>query len=103
MADYSLPLVDTLAQLQEPRVAVTAAHLFGSGCSKEANGCDRGIKVMRYSVAEMQILTITNLYNIMAEMWFSSVSEGPLLERPFAVSEKSDSFRCMTFELESVC
>lgn len=53
MADYSLPLVDTLAQLQEPRVAVTVAHLLGSGGLKEANGWDRGIKVMRYGVAEM--------------------------------------------------
>lgn len=55
MADYSLPLVDTLAQLQKPRVAVMVAHLLSSGGLKEINGWDRRIKVMRYGVAEMQI------------------------------------------------
>lgn len=91
MADYSLPLVDTLAQLQEPRVAVTAAHLFGSGCLKEANGWDggnQGFALRCCRNANVNKYNFYSVYIIMTEMLFSSVYAGKLLEWSTAVSEK---------------
>lgn len=64
MADYSLPLVDTVAQLPEPCVAVTAAPSVGFWVFKGSQRMGQEKTRRGLQRCEMQILSITNFYPV---------------------------------------